>query len=217
MTPDLSPTGHNATHSGSSRSAFRIVAAAALMLLAGTLSSAAPDASAPTAILLIAREGLPDPDFADAVVLVMNNLGPAPAGIIINKPTHVSIGRLFPDDAHLTGLAGTLYFGGPVELDSVWFLFRAARASEHAVEVCPGLYVSADPSLLRRLLSRPQPLEGLRIFLGHSGWLPGQLESEIARGDWRLEHASANAVFERRPEHAWPATPAEPEEPATSI
>jgi len=35
-----------------------------------------------TAILLVARAELSDPNFKDAVVLVLNNIAPVPAGLI---------------------------------------------------------------------------------------------------------------------------------------
>jgi putative transcriptional regulator len=66
------------------------------------------------------------------------------------------------------------------------------------------VYFSADRQLLRSLLGRAKPMEGLRIFIGYSGWSPGQLEAEIARGDWTLAPADADAIFSRRTERPWP-------------
>src|SRR5215475_439602 len=101
-----------------------------LLLLAPLLSASAPvsadDSPRPpensphlTAILLTAPGNLPDPDFADSTVLVMNNLGPAPVGVIINRPTKVTVAELFPDLKRLAPLHAKVFFGGPVELDTV--------------------------------------------------------------------------------------------------
>src|SRR6266480_7549219 len=77
----------------------------ALLLLCGSSwPRSAPDAKPLTAILLIARDDLPDSNFADSVVLVMNNLGPAPVGIIINRPMGIPVSRLFPDLKRLAKL-----------------------------------------------------------------------------------------------------------------
>ncbi len=158
-----------------------------------------------TAIMLSARGDLRDPNFADALVLVMNHLGPGPVGLVLNRPTDIPISRLFPDLKRLAALPDKVYFGGPVELSSVWFLFRAARRPQHAVQAFGSVFLSADRELLLQLLARDKPMDNLRIFVGHSGWGPGQLEAEIAQGAWTLEHADADAIFSRKSEHRWPA------------
>ncbi len=178
---------------------------ALLLLFATSWPTSAGDAKPLTAILLVARAQLPDPNFADSVVLVMNNLGPAPVGVIINRPTQIAVSELFPDLKRLAEMPDKVYFGGPVEIRSVWFLFRATTRPEHAIEACDGIYISASRELLLQLLGRDKPMDGLRIFIGHSGWAPGQLEAEIARRDWTLERAKSEAIFSGQPEHPWPA------------
>ena len=150
-----------------------------------------------------------DPNFEEAIVLVMNNLGPAPVGIIINRPTEVPVSRLFPDIKGLAHVEDKVYFGGPVDFRSVWFLFRATGRPEHAVQAFDGIYLSASSELLLQLLARAKPTEGLRIFVGHAGWAPRQLEQEINNGDWMLEHADPDGIFSRKSEHSWP-TPQTP-------
>ena len=196
---------------------MRCVLAALLALVQMSLSASpsSPAAANPaqppaadskhlTAIFLVARSDLPDPNFGDSRVLVMNDLGPAPVGIIINRPTRVPVSSLFPNLKSLARLHDKLYFGGPVEADSVWFLFRAAKQPKNAVPACDGVYLSASRDLLMKLLARNKPTDGLRVFLGHSGWAPGQLEAEIAHGDWKLEPADAKGLFSRKSEHPWP-------------
>ena len=181
-------------------------AVSTLLLLFGTgWPISAAGAKPLTAILLVPKGELSDPNFADSVVLVMNNLGPAPVGIIINRPTKFPVSQVFPNLKRLAPLHDKVYFGGPVELESVWFLFRAAAPPEHAIQACEGVYLSADRKLLFQLLGRQKPMVGLRIFIGHSGWAPGQLEAEIARGDWSLERAKSDAIFNGKSEHPWPA------------
>jgi putative transcriptional regulator len=178
----------------------------AFLLLSGSSRpSSAPDAKPLTAILLIARGDLPDPDFADSVVLVMNNLSAAPVGIIINRPTPIPVSSLFPDLKRLAKMPDKLYFGGPVDLGSVWFLFRAAAPPEHALQACDGVYLSADRQLLLQLLGREKPMDGLRIVVGHAGWAPGQLEAEITRHDWTPKRAEVEAIFNAKPERPWPS------------
>lgn len=189
---------------------MRVVTRALLVLLLAfgvSWPASADDAKAPTAILIVAREELRDPNFKDSVVLVMNNIGPGPAGLIVNRPTRLTVSSLFPDVEHLAKSDDKLYFGGPVQVEGVSFLFRADTAPEHAIQVLDGVYISTDEELLRKLLAREKPMEGLRIFIGYSGWGPGQLQNEIARGDWTLVPADAGAIFEHKSEHPWPEHP----------
>src|SRR6516162_7084524 len=133
---------------------------AALLLLAGaSWLTAAEDTQRLTAILLVAKGELRDPNFADSVVLVMNNLGPAPIGLVVNRPTEIPVARLFPDLKRLAQLHEKVSFGGPVDLESVWFLFRAAKPPQHAVQAFAGIYLSSSRELLQQLLGREKPLE----------------------------------------------------------
>jgi len=178
----------------------------ALLLLFGpSWATPADDPKHLTAIFIVGHDDLSDPDFADSIVLVMNNLGPAPVGIVVNRPTRLAVSELFPDLKRLATVHDKIYFGGPVEIDSVWFLFRAAKPPEHSVRAFDDIYVSASRELLLKLLGRDNPMDGLRIFVGHAGWAPGQLEGEIANGDWTLKRAEAAAIFSGKSDHPWPA------------
>ena len=186
----------------------------AFLLLSGSSLPASGAETKPlNAILIVARNDLPDPNFADSIVLVMNNLSPGPVGIIINRPTPIPVSRLFPDIERLARVRDKVYFGGPVDFGSVWFLFRAASPPEHAIQACDGVYLSADRELLLQLLGRNKPMDSLRIFLGHAGWAPGQLEAEIERHDWTSKRAEMEAIFNGKSEHPWPS----PQDPSHSI
>jgi putative transcriptional regulator len=192
-----------------------VCAALCALLLTSAVASATdsrpPGANPPSAkqlnaILITAKNALSDPFFADSIVLVMNNLGPAPVGVIVNRPTRVTVAHLFPDLKQLANVPDKVYFGGPVDIETVWFLIRAPKQPERAVPTCDGVYLSADRSLLMQLLARAKPMEGLRIIAGHAGWAPGQLEGEIGVGAWSLERADATKIFDRKSEHPWPSS-----------
>lgn len=185
----------------------------ALLLLSGSSWPASDADTKPlNAILIVARDDLPDPNFAHSIVLVLNNLGPGPIGIIINRPMPVAVSRLFPDIGRLAQVRDKVYFGGPIDFGSVWFLFRAATRPKHAIQAVDDVYLSADPELLLQLLGRNKPMDSLRIFLGHAGWAPDQLESEIERHDWTSKRAEMAAIFGGKSEYPWPP----PEDPRHS-
>jgi putative transcriptional regulator len=199
----------------------RYLAAALLVLLllpgssqptsaAGAPRPDVPSAQMPgnslTAILLVAQGVVADPNFGGSIVVVMNNLGPAPIGIIINRPMPLTVSRFFPKLKRLAQLQDKMYFGGPVEFpDTVWYLFRAKTAPASAIRVCDGVYVSSDHKLLLKLLQRDNPMQGLRIFVGHAGWYPGQLQAEIEGGAWTPKPADADSIFNPEPQLPWPS------------
>ena len=177
----------------------------ALLLLFGMSWPTSADNTKPlTAILLVARAELPDSNFKDSVVLVMNNIGPGPTGVIINRPTGIAVSHLFPDLERLAQLDDKVFFGGPVEIGSMSFVFRSDTPPADSVQVLDGVYFSTNRELLRKLLGRDKPMDGLRIFVGHSGWAPDQLGAEIARGDWTLAPPETDAIFDGKSKHPWP-------------
>lgn len=182
----------------------------ALLLLAGVspFALAAEPGNATSALMLTARAGLPDPNFNGSTVLVTNRIARGPFGIIVNRPTRLTLSQLFPDWTNIAHGDRKVHFGGPVDATSILFLFRSAIPREHAVEIVAGVYLGRDLDLLRTLLERNDARETVRVFIGYAGWEPDQLESEIARGDWTLAPASITAIFEAKPAHPWPESPA---------
>ena len=174
-----------------------------LLLLAFALPAFGDDAPPTRSTFLVARKNLPDPFFHDSVVWVTNYGGPAPVGVIVNRPTEIRLASVFPDIERLRSGDERLFFGGPVKREELVFIFRAAEPPPEAIEILDGVYMSSNGELLRELLGGESPVDGLRVFAGHSGWGPGQLESEVARGDWHLTRADAKAIFEKKPETLW--------------
>ena len=108
-----------------------LAAAAALMftvLLAGPAGAQGPRDGA--AILLVADPELSDPNFRHSVVLVSGHRGVAgPIGVIINRPTTVTLARALPDVKALSGLDDKVYFGGPVSTQALFYVFRSPPQS----------------------------------------------------------------------------------------
>ena len=186
--------------------------ALALLLLIGvhTPATAAGEATPPSAIVLTARDGLPDPNFESSIVLVTNNVASGPFGIILNRPTRITLGQLFPEIENMPLRDERVYFGGPVEIGALSFLVRSPAPPEHAVKIVADVYLSRDRDLLRTLLEHGATRDTVRVFIGYAGWEPDQLENEIARGDWKGTPATAETIFAPGRERPWPA-PAAPE------
>jgi len=166
------------------------------------LPVSAEEAPGSKSIFLVAKKDMPDPFFRDSVVLI-TNAAVAPIGVIINKPLDVKLSKALPDHEQLKAREEKLYFGGPVKANDVIFVFRSKKPVENALRLMDGVYITGSREVLETLLKRDNPVEGLRIFAGHAGWSPGQLEGEIARGDWDLAPAEESAIFSSKPEELW--------------
>jgi putative transcriptional regulator len=172
-------------------------------LIAPAVSAGAAEGGA-NAIFLIAARELVDPNFEKTVVLVTYPPGGSPFGVIINRPLPDRLADVMPEEPALKGRKDVLYSGGPVSQQGLVFLVRSSNPPPGALRVLPDVIFTSDPELIENLLQRKNPLEGLRVFAGYSGWGPGQLQSEIARGGWLVAPADAATVFDKDPKWIWP-------------
>jgi len=163
--------------------------------------AAAAHAQGPSkSLFLIARPGLPDPNFRESVVLVIHTESAEATGVIINRPTDRSLANLLPGE-RFESFTDPIFFGGPVIPQGLFALFQSDRYSGPAVPMLPGVYLAVLPDSVDALLSRP-PAK-IRFFSGYSGWAPGQLQVELDRGDWLVVDADPKTVFLRDTSRLW--------------
>ena len=173
-----------------------------VMFSAASLAGAAENMA--NAIFLVARRGMSDPNFRETVVLVTHPPRGAPFGVIINRPLGQRLSDVFPDQPSLKGRKEVLYFGGPVGRQGLVFLIRSPNPPQGVMMVLRDVFFTSDTELIESLFQRKDPLAGLRIFSGYSGWSTGQLQNEITRGGWHVVPADAESVFEKDPARLWP-------------
>lgn len=177
-----------------------------LSTLAGTVAfSQVPRAVAPApGVFLVAKPSIEGGPFWHSVVLLLSHGNEGTLGLIVNRATEIPLSKVLSDlDSKETG-DPSLNFGGPVALDGLIFLFESGDPPEDATSVMGGVYFSGKRELLEKLLKQKDGRERLKVYVGHSGWAPGQLQGEIARGSWDLVRADAFTVFQKSPEAIWP-------------
>jgi putative transcriptional regulator len=141
-------------------------------------------------MLLVAQPQIQDPFFSHSVVLVMRHGRSRPIGIILNHPQDRAPGA----DGDAAGK--TPYLGGPVSPLSVAYLFQTdGSVGANVLALGDKLYLGFGQDLLDDLSRRQPPLARLRVFKGISIWSQGQLEREIARGDWLPLPFETDAAF----------------------
>ena len=172
--------------------------AALIALLA--LATAAFAQGSSKAVCLIARPGMPDPNFRETVVLVAQEEGAEATGVVVNRPTNRSLAEVLPGE-RFKPFKEPIFFGGPVAPQGLFAVFQADRFSGAAVRMLPGLYLAVVPDSIDALLNNPPPK--IRFFSGYSGWAPGQLQAELDRGDWLVVDADAETVFQKDTSRLW--------------
>ena len=149
------------------------------------------------AVLLVAAPALRDSVFARTVVLVTFPQDTGPMGVVLNRPSGISLGALFRDARpNLGGVDDPVYLGGPVEPEGLLFVFRATEHPVRALPAADGLFLSGDGALFESLLDQSARSGGRRFFAGHAAWAEGQLDAEIQRGDWLVLPAEAATVLD---------------------
>lgn len=154
--------------------------------------------------LLVASRYLADPNFARAVVLLVDHGAHGAMGLIINRPTRVSLDMVFPEVVPpLLARHHRLYIGGPVAPEQVTLLLRSDRQLQDAAHVFADIFFSVSEDRLRQLLSTSPERESFHAYVGYAGWGPGQLEDEVGRGDWHLVSPDSRTVFDAEPSEIW--------------
>lgn len=149
--------------------------------------------------LLIAAPRLLDPNFRRTVVLIADHGDDGAMGVILNRPSGMTVSDAAPDLEPLVGPDAPIFAGGPVQPSSGVVLAEVAEADEPIfddVVLVPGLGELADV------------IDGagsIRVFAGYAGWGPGQLEGELEREDWFTDPARVADVFAEDPEELWGA------------
>jgi putative AlgH/UPF0301 family transcriptional regulator len=158
-----------------------------------------------TPFLLVANPDIPDPTFQQTVILILPpSQLPLVAGIVINKPSKMTLGQLFHHSVAVRNQDQLVYFGGPVNLTSPALLMRAAQAPAATTHVFDDVYISDDAGAVTDVLKRPASDKDTRLFLGRAQWTVDQLHAEILSGAWIITKARSAAVFSSDPASVWP-------------
>lgn len=153
--------------------------------------------------LLVAEEQVDDPRFARSVVLLID-YGPEGAmGLIINRPARLTLAEALPSLESLAGRDDRIYFGGPVQPEALLLLLRSDEQPSGFEPVLDDVHLGASATRLAQLISSGVGANRVRGYAGYAGWGPGQLDNEIARGDWSILPAASSQVFDPAPDALW--------------
>jgi putative transcriptional regulator len=150
--------------------------------------------------LLLAAPTLRDPNFSRTVVLIGGHSEEGAMGVVLNRPSKVTVGEAVPQLGEVVDEFEPVYVGGPVQGDSVVFLAEFIDPAAAGMLVLGRIGFPAAEAGLDQL---SVTTERRRVFAGHAGWGPGQLEGELEEGDWITHDAEPEDVFTDAPEELW--------------
>ena len=165
---------------------------------------------------LIAMPGLEDETFARSVIYMCEHSARGAMGLIINKPSDISMRLLF-DKVELPLrredlMQNPVGQGGPVQTERGFVLHDPLRAPSNdplstdkteqegsvyasTLTVPGGLEMTTSRDVLEALSSGAGPRRVL-VTLGYASWGEGQLESELGENTWLTVPASVDVIFE---------------------
>lgn len=153
---------------------------------------------------LIARRELNNPLFSKSVILMLPVVDTdGVVGLIVNRPTKITLHELFPKIAAYKDGAAVAYFGGPVDVKTGGVLFRSTKAYKDAFHLTGDLYVSFNSDVIEKVLKKPKEVTEVRLFLGRSQWGNKQLAAEMERGSWFGEKEENSVIFRRDSANVW--------------
>lgn len=124
---------------------------------------------------------LGDHSFTRSVVLLTEHNQEGSVGFIINKPMSFTLNELVKD----IEASFTVFNGGPVEQDNLYFVHNVPEIILNSVEISDGIYWGGDYELTKSAINEGKiSKENIRFFLGYSGWEFEQLQSEIDINSW---------------------------------
>ncbi|HWX43731.1 MAG TPA: YqgE/AlgH family protein [Solirubrobacteraceae bacterium] len=150
--------------------------------------------------LLLAAPSLLDPNFRRTVVLVGAHSDEGAMGVVLNRPSEVTVGEAVPQLEETVGELETVYVGGPVQPNSIVFLAEFLDPAPAGLLVLGRIGFPAPETDIDEL---GEAIARRRVFAGYAGWGGGQLDAELANGDWIAHPAQPDDVFTEDPDELW--------------
>lgn len=162
-----------------------------------------PDQLAP-GVLLLANPFLEDPNFTRTVILLAEHGEHGTLGFVLSRPAGYTLGSVAGPAAPADV---PLYYGGPVELDTLHVVHSLGQTLPGSIEVAPHIFWATDSeAALAYIRTEKSPERAYRCFLGYSGWSSGQLADETEEKSWIITPARGELVWQVPPDELWRET-----------
>lgn len=171
-----------------------------VVLAVGALSGArAAELGEP--VLLVAKPELGE-FYRNSVLFVRPMGNGRHVGFIINRPTPMTLGKLFPEHGPSAKVTNPVLLGGPVNVDSVFAVVRKqAVPGDRSIPLTDNMSLAFDVETVDRIIE--QEGNSARFFVGLVVWQPGELEQELKRDFWFVMENDSELVFRKTTDGLW--------------
>ncbi len=154
-------------------------------------------------VILVAKPALNADQLYGSTILIVKPVGDDQhLGFIINKPTPLTLGRLFPEHEPSQKVTDPVYLGGPISTSVLFALVkRHDSPGARAMEIAPDLYAVVDRVGVDNVIEKES--DHARFYAGLVIWQPGELRDEIDRGFWYVLDADTKLVLRKSTEGMW--------------
>ncbi len=156
---------------------------------------------------LMAMPNMVEGSLAGSVIYICEHTSKGALGLVINRPTDLTLGTLFERIELKLEIAPVketpVFFGGPVQTDRGFVLHMPPGDYNSSIKL-GGLALTTSRDVLQAVAEGNGP-EQMLVTLGYAGWGAGQLESEMARNAWLSVSADPHIIFDVPPEERYPA------------
>ena len=174
---------------------------AAIAAIAGPAPVRASDPDAGP-VILVAKPALRDRLYGSTILITRPVGNDRHIGLIVNKPTQLTLGRLFPGHEPSLKVTDPVYLGGPVSTQVIFAVVqRRDSPGSRSMQIMPDLYLVLDRELVDHVIE--SEADHARFFAGMVLWRPGELRAEIERGLWYVFDADADLVLHKPTEGMW--------------
>jgi len=176
-----------------------LVTATIVMALSATLAWSADISET---VVLVAKRTLRDRIYGSSVLLARPLGEERHVGFIVNKPTNMTLGKLFPQHLPSQKVVDPVYLGGPTGAEVIFALVKDNKSpGGRSLQLAPGLFLAYDSAVVDRIIeTEPQQA---RFFAGMVMWQPHELADEVKRGLWFVLPAKPEILLRKPTDTLW--------------
>lgn len=152
--------------------------------------------------ILISEPFLNDDYFARSVIYLCDHNKEGSFGFVLNKYVETSLKDVIKGFPTLDFKVGV---GGPVDVSNLFYIHNLGDQIENALPIANGLSIGGSFEAMKTLISeKPEKAEGIRFFIGYSGWGEGQLEEELKIKSWIVVNGvNTKTILDTKNDRLW--------------